>query len=101
MSNNIKYLIWIILAVIGSIGAAFLMVMLVKRWLWVEIIIDLEKETADDLKLAISKIQKEIDRRNNVRTDLNAADKPAQQNIKINLTQMLLKNKDRMLKNRL
>ena len=64
-----------------------------------KIVIDLEKETVNDLKLAISKIQEEINRRNNITTNLNVANKPAQQDTKINLIEVLLKNKESMLNN--
>ena len=59
-----------------------------------KIVIDLEEETVDGLKLAISKIQEEIERRKTgiVKPVETASDK-------INLTGMLLKNKYRMLKN--
>ena len=52
-----------------------------------KIVIDLEKETVDDLKLAISKIEEEINRRKSIP--------------KINLTEMLLKNKKSMLQKQL
>ena len=32
MSDNRKYIIWIILAVIGSVALAFLAVVLAKKW---------------------------------------------------------------------
>lgn len=63
-----------------------------------KIVIDLEKETTDDLKLAISKIYEEINRREGVTTNLNVMNKSTQQNTKINLTEMLIKNKELMLK---
>lgn len=63
-----------------------------------KIVIDLEKETTDYLKLAISKIYEEINRREGVTTNLNVMNKSTQQNTKINLTEMLIKNKELMLK---
>ncbi len=64
-----------------------------------KIVIDLEKETVEDLKLAISKIQEEINRRDTNTTNLNATDKQPQQDKEIDITEMLLKNKESMLKN--
>lgn len=76
-----------------------------------KIIIYLEKDTIEDLKLAISNIQEEIDKRQssdvieNITTDSNIVNKQAQQtsntqqNLGINLTNMLLKNKEKMLNN--
>lgn len=57
-----------------------------------KIIVDLENETIDDLKLAIKKIQEEIEKRKTTKTAENYLDK-------INLTEMLLKNKELILKN--
>lgn len=58
-----------------------------------KIVIDLEKETTDYLKLAISKIYEEINRRNSTTPNLNTINKPVQEN-NINLTEMLIKNKE-------
>ena len=59
-----------------------------------KIIMDLEKETIDDLNLAIKKIQEEIEKRKTTitKTSENHSDK-------INLTEVLLKNKESMLRN--
>jgi len=65
----------------------------------VKIIIDLEKETVNDLNLAISKIQEEINRRKSVAVNSNVKNKSSQEDIKVDLTEMLLKNKNQMLKN--
>ena len=60
-----------------------------------KIVINLEEETIDDLNLAISKIHEEIERRKGVIVKPVETDSD-----KINLTDVLLKNKDQMLKNR-
>lgn len=61
-----------------------------------KIIINLENETVDDLKLAIKKIQEEIEKRK------IQAIKPVEDcSDKINLTEMLLKKNESMLKSQL
>ena len=55
---------------------------------------DLEKETVDDLKLVIEKIQEEIEKRKITITKTNA-----NHSDEINLTEVLLKNKESMLRN--
>ena len=61
-----------------------------------KIIIELEKETVDDLKLAIEKIQEEIEKRKSSVPESvqSGSDEP-------DLTAFLLKNKEAMLKNQL